>query len=86
MQLFYLKNYLYCPAKDIKAFRPPFLERAAWSRGRALGALRRARNPLRQRNAGRGVKTVQWTVFTWGDPRRGSPYGRAEHVHDCTMQ
>ena len=70
----------------LEAFRPPFLERAAGSRGRALGALRRARNPLRQRNAGRGVKTVQWTVFTWGDPRRGSPYGRAEHVHDCTMQ
>ena len=36
MQLFYLKNYLYCPAKDIKAFRPPFLERAAGSRGSAL--------------------------------------------------
>ena len=48
-------------------------------RGRGAAPIvapRRERNPQRKWNAGRGVKTVRWTVFTWGDPRRGSPYGR----------
>ena len=70
MQLFYLKNYLYCPAKDIKAFRPPFLERAAGSRGRALVAPRRERNPQ------------QSEAQEWEKKQSG---GRTECVHDCTM-
>ena len=30
-----------------------------------------------EQSAGRGAKTVRWTVFAWGNPRRGFPLCRA---------
>ena len=67
-----------------KKFSPAFFKRPQGSRGqspRAATAVAESprSGPSRhapanaKRSAGRGEKTVRWTVFSWGDPRRGSP-------------
>ena len=58
-----------------KSFRPPFLKGGV-SRGRALAASRRTRNPLLFK-AQEGRKTSRRDVFRWGTLAGGSPRWRS---------
>ena len=61
---------------NLKIFGQAFYKRLAGSRGRALVALRRARNSLRS-EAQEGSQNSPVDCFDVGDPRRGSPVCKA---------
>ena len=77
--------------RNLKRFRRPFLKRPQGPGTESLVAARRLRNPprerrqafsrdKRQRSAGKGAKTVRWTVFAGETLAGGFPDPTAFHA------